>query len=132
MCDWLLEDVMVIWNIALSARGGRKGGGSGDGRVPYSDPDRSDTIHQIPFFAHEIQHSIIYGDPMPGLGKRIMDGEGHVYKAHPVVSAGLAEENVCGHPPRPLPLSSAKFGVTPGDTDVIDLSQGLRHGAPST
>lgn len=77
----------------------KKGGGSGDGRVPYSDPD---TIHQIPFFVHEIQHSIIYGGPMPGLGKRIMDGEGHVYKAHPIVSAGLAEEDVCGHPPRPF------------------------------
>lgn len=49
MCDWLLKDVMVIWNIGLSARGGRKGGGSGDGRVPYSDPDGSDTIHKIPY-----------------------------------------------------------------------------------
>lgn len=108
----------------------RKKGESGDGRVPYSDPYRSDTVHKVPFFVHEIQQSIIYGDPMPGLGKRIMDGEGHVYKAHLIISARLAEENVCCHPPRPLPLSSAKVGVTPGDTDVIDPSQGLRHGRP--
>lgn len=106
----------------------RKKGGSGDGRVLYSDLYRLDMIYKIAFFAHEIQHSIIYGGPMPGLGKRIMDGERHVYKAHRMVSARLAEEDVCCHPPRPLPLSSAEIGVTPGDTDVIDPSQGLRLG----